>query len=250
MTVFQLILMQLMAHFVADFILQSENWCMKKENAVFGKQHFLHFLIVTSFAYIFSFDWYFAVSALFIGLSHYAIDTYKSYFVKKYDDRKALMFFIDQLLHIIILSLVSWIYLEKFVPKPVFNFTLSLHSTVIIAAFLFCSKPTNVIIKQIFDLFKLNIPKVDTNKQGKDTEKAEKELENAGKVIGVMERFMTLALVLSGQFAAVGLIIAAKSILRFNNQQKNEYILVGTLLSFGFAILIGVMINQLKCIGF
>jgi len=60
-----------------------------------------------------------------------------------------------------------------------------------------------------------------------------------------MERFMTLALILSTQFAAVGLIIAAKSILRFNNQQKNEYILVGTLLSFGFAILIGVIINLL-----
>ena len=250
MTIYHLILMQLMAHFVADFILQSEAWCTKKEKCVFSKKHFFHFLIVTTVAYIFSFDWYFAISALIIGLSHYAIDTLKSHYVKKYDDKNALIFFIDQLLHIIILCLVSWIYLKYYVPNPAFNFQLSLQNTAIIAAFLFCSKPANVFIKKIFELFKLNIPKVDPNKKDKDTEKAEKELENAGKVIGVMERFMTLALVLSGQYAAVGLIIAAKSILRFNNQQKNEYILVGTLLSFGFAILIGVLINHFKCIGF
>ena len=70
-------------------------------------------------------------------------------------------------------------------------------------------------------------------------------MQNAGKVIGVMERYMTLALILSSQFAAVGLIIAAKSILRFNAPQKNEYILVGTLLSFGFALLTGILINLL-----
>jgi hypothetical protein len=95
----------------------------------------------------------------------------------------------------------------------------------------------------------LNIPKVELTQKNENSG-AEKDLENAGKVIGVMERFMTLALVLSGQYTAVGLIIAAKSILRFNNQQKNEYILVGTLLSFGFAILIGVLINHFKHIGF
>jgi phosphate/sulfate permease len=239
--------MQLMAHFVADFILQSEAWCKRKEEFVFGKQQFFHFLIVSTVAYIFSFDLYFAVSAVIIGLSHYAIDTLKSYYVKKHDDKKAVVFFLDQLLHIIILCLVSWIYLKCYDPKPVFNFQLSLHNTAIIAAFLFCSKPANVFIKKIFELFNLTIPKVDPTKKDEDIKIAvdkEKELENAGKVIGVMERFMTLALVLSTQYAAVGLIIAAKSILRFNNQQKNEYILVGTLLSFGFAILIGVLLNH------
>jgi hypothetical protein len=70
-------------------------------------------------------------------------------------------------------------------------------------------------------------------------------LPNAGRLIGVMERFMTLALILSAQYAAVGLIIAAKSILRFNDTQKNEYILVGTLLSFGIAILTGITITNL-----
>jgi len=68
----------------------------------------------------------------------------------------------------------------------------------------FCSKPTNVIIREIFNFFKLNIPKEEIT--------MEKDFANAGKLIGIMERFMTLALILSTQFAAVGLIIVAKSL--------------------------------------
>ena len=84
----------------------------------------------------------------------------------------------------------------------------------VITAFVFCAKPANIFIKMIFDISRINIPAEDKTE--------EKELQNAGKVIGVMERFMTLALILSSQFAAVGLIIAAKSILRFNAPQKKR----------------------------
>jgi hypothetical protein len=35
MTVLQLILMQLMAHLLADFLLQSEKWCEEKEKSIF-----------------------------------------------------------------------------------------------------------------------------------------------------------------------------------------------------------------------
>ncbi len=70
-----------------------------------------------------------------------------------------------------------------------------------------------------------------------------KSLPNAGKLIGITERFLALALILLGQYEAVGLIIAAKSILRFRETQKSEYVLVGTLLSFGIATLAGVLIK-------
>lgn len=243
MTVIHLILLQLMAHFVADFLFQSESWCKIKEKHVFSIEHALHALIISIVAYFFSLDIYFGIPALIIGISHYFIDTIKSYYVKNNNDKKAIAFFTDQLLHIIILCLVSWAYFNYHKFKPVCNINLSIHSTAIITAFLFCTKPANIFIRNVFDSFNLNIPKVNSDSEDKATEQ---DLENAGKIIGIMERLMTLALIFSSQYAAVGLIIAAKSILRFNNQQKNEYILVGTLLSFGFAILIGVLINHLK----
>jgi len=242
MTVCQLILLLLMAHMVADFLLQSKKWCKEKEKHVITKQHILHAVIVSITAYGFSLDKCFGISALIIGFLHFVIDALKSYFVQKQEDQKALLFFVDQLLHILVLCIVSWLYLRFYVPERWFNVPISLYGMAIISAFLFCAKPANVVIKNVFSLLHLTISPADS------TDKStvpEKDLENAGKVIGIMERFMALALVLSGQYAAVGLIIAAKSILRFNNTQKNEYILVGTLLSFGFAILIGMVINHL-----
>lgn len=242
MTVYQLILMQLIAHLVADFWSQSEKCCIEKENHVISKQHFLHAGVVTIMAYLFSLDWCFWISALIIGFSHLVIDALKSYYILKKKDKEVSIFFIDQLLHVIVLSLVSWLYLKDFNPRYIFQFHLSLRHIAIIAAFLFCAKPANIFIKKIFIFFNLAIPKVDPI----ENNNPEKDLANAGKIIGVMERFMTLVLILSSQYAAVGLVIAAKSILRFNNPQKNEYVLVGTLLSFGFALLIGVLINHIS----
>src|ERR1035437_9253272 len=190
MTIYQLIIMQFIAHLVVDFLLQSEKWCIEKEKHVLSKQHLLHGVIVAVTAYIFSLDVYFIISALIIGFSHLAIDVLKSYCIQKREDKKASIFFIDQLLHVILLSLVSWIYLKNYTPNYLFDFHLNLNVMTVFAAFLFCAKPDNT---------------------------SEKELENAGKVIGIMERFMALGLILAGQYGAVGLIIAAKSILRFNS---------------------------------
>ncbi len=49
----------------------------------------------------------------------------------------------------------------------------------------------------------------------------------------------------AGHYSIAGLLITAKSILRFRSTQKNEYILVGTMLSFGLAILTGILIRKL-----
>jgi hypothetical protein len=70
------------------------------------------------------------------------------------------------------------------------------------------------------------------------------DLLNAGKLIGNIERLLTLTLLLLEQFEAVGFIIAGKSILRYEGTKtaKTEYVLIGTLLSFGIAILIGILI--------
>lgn len=64
--------------------------------------------------------------------------------------------------------------------------------------------------------------------------------------VTIIKRLLALALILLGQYEAVGLIIAAKSILRFNATQKSEYVLVGTLLSFSIAAFTGIAINLIN----
>lgn len=77
-------------------------------------------------------------------------------------------------------------------------------------------------------------------------------LANAGKWIGIFERILILTFVLLDQYSAIGLLIAAKSILRFNDkgpddavQKRTEYILIGTLLSFALALLLGLAMKAL-----
>lgn len=64
-------------------------------------------------------------------------------------------------------------------------------------------------------------------------------LPEAGKMIGLLERALIFLLVLAGYPTGVGFLIAAKSILRFDKDPKaSEYIIIGTLASFGWALLV------------
>ncbi len=68
-----------------------------------------------------------------------------------------------------------------------------------------------------------------------------KGLINGGKLIGLLERGLIFLLVLVGQPVGIGFLIAAKSVLRFettsNDQRAGEYVIIGTLASFGWALL-------------
>jgi len=63
-----------------------------------------------------------------------------------------------------------------------------------------------------------------------------------------LERMLVLLFVFLCQIEAIGFLLAAKSILRFKDTAtaKTEYVLVGTLLSYGIAILIGSIITNLN----
>ncbi len=67
-------------------------------------------------------------------------------------------------------------------------------------------------------------------------------IKRAGQLIGILERFIVFTFVVRGQYEAIGLLIAAKSILRFRDQDAQsltEYVLVGTLLSLFIALAAG-----------
>ena len=71
---------------------------------------------------------------------------------------------------------------------------------------------------------------------------------NAGRFIGMLERLLVYGFVLQGQYAAIGLILAAKSFARFKEMDERdfaEYVLIGTLLSVTSAAAIGELIKLL-----
>lgn len=172
--------------------------------------------------------------ALLIVVTHFLIDAVKSYMGKG-----LWQFLIDQIVHILVLCFIAHQYvLQCHLPIQCLNFRDNISVPVFIFAILCCLKPTNILIKLILERYKIG-----------ETESCE-NMKNAGALIGNLERILTLVFVLIGQYEAVGFIIAAKSLLRFKDTDtaKTEYVLAGTLLSFGIATLLGLMVKQLSLV--
>src|SRR5690606_1078602 len=101
---------------------------------------------------------------------------------------------------------------------------------------LFLTLPVSIIMKTIF--LKWDISKLTEGNES---------LEDAGKYIGILERLLVFIFIVSGHWEAVGFLITAKSVFRFGDLKESkqrkltEYILIGTLISFGIAILVGLL---------
>lgn len=234
MNLSQLLILQFIAHLISDFTFQPEKMANDKNTLGF-RSKFLKWHIFITFitAWIFSFQFGFVVGAFAIAVLHWLEDGIKKYYANLSGTGKY-SFFIDQIIHVIIIGSIVLLYNHFFELNPVFDISLSVRSLLIIASFIFCAKPANIFIKETFKAFDIH-----PNNSGND------DLPNAGKLIGIIERYLVLLFIILNQFEAVGFLIAAKSILRFkdDNTIKTEYVLVGTMLSFGIAIVLGIMIN-------
>ena len=230
----QLLILQLIAHFLSDFTLQPERMANDKNNLGFrSKMLKWHILITFITAWVFSFQVNFVFGALAIAILHWVEDGIKKY-IKDNNTIGRYSFFIDQIIHLTIIISVVLVYNNYFQLKPIFNFIPGVKVLLIIGCYIFSAKPSNIIIKETFTAFNIQ-----ASSSGND------DLPNAGKLIGIIERFLVIIFVILNQFEAVGFLIAAKSILRFkdDNTIKTEYVLIGTMLSFAIAIALGIIIN-------
>ncbi len=233
-----LLILQFVAHLIADYTLQNDKKAIDKNEKGF-KSSFLkwHILIVFLSSWLLSFQVNFVFASLLIALTHWIIDGFKPKINKsKYLGRYA--FFIDQFLHFLILVIVTFLFSNNIGINSWLNFEWNLKYLFVFLAFLITTKPSNILIREIFKIYEI---KVDAKKEG--------ELIKAGRLIGILERWLIIVFILTGEFEAVGFLIAAKSILRYSPKNedgfnKTEYVLIGTMLSFGIAIVIGVLVNN------
>jgi hypothetical protein len=234
----QFLILQFIAHLLTDYTLQPPVKAIEKNEQGF-RSKFLkwHILLAFLLSWVMSFQWLFVSGALVIALSHWLIDGLKIYLNKSNRFGKY-AFFIDQGMHLVILTVVVFLYRQWFNVEPVFNMPSDTSIPAIVAGFLFCSKPANILIKEILGVFDIRVRKTGTE---------ETDLPNAGKLIGIVERWLIVVFILINQFAAIGFLLAAKSIMRFKSDEslKTEYLLTGTLLSFAIAIGSGLLIFHL-----
>lgn len=220
------------SHVAGDFYLQSNKLCkQKQEHKAKSRFLYIHAATMGLAAWVLVPQLEFGPYALGIAVSHLAIDMGKAY------ARPGVTAFItDQLLHIAILTVAALAYAPQ-AALPLQQLAQTTSPAFILAALGIATvcKPTNILIKLILEKYQIG------------SNKSCQEIKNAGALIGNLERILTIIFVLTGHYEAIGFIIAAKSILRFKDTDtpKTEYVLAGTFLSFGIAIIVGIAIDQL-----
>ena len=223
----ELLLVLLLAHLLSDFAFQTSDTCVSKARKHERSVHqYIHAGIVIGLTWLMVLDLDFWWCALVIGASHLVIDIWKSY-----RDEKVSWFVLDQLLHLAVLCGVAYIWTLR----HEWTLPLGIEQGYVAAsvAALVCWKPANIFIKLMLKHYSVNMPA--DNASG----------FNAGALIGTIERWLILIFVCLQRYDALGLLIAAKSIIRFGDKEtaKTEYVLAGTLLSIFIAVLAGLLVK-------
>ncbi len=225
-------LLQFIAHLCLDYFFQTDKLARQKNTMGFRSPFlYWHALVCFLLSWLFSLQFNFVIGALIIAVTHFLLDGFKPLLNKSaYVWRYA--YFIDQATHLVILAIVVMIFDKQIGLAPSVNLSINFKYLLIITGYLVCLKPANIFVKEVFRSTEIQVS-------------SDNEMPNAGKVIGVLERILTLTFIIVSQYSAVGFLIAAKSILRYRNDEtlKTEYVLIGTMLSFGIAVIAGIVIN-------
>lgn len=231
-----ILLRLLAAHLLADFLLQPGSWVRSKNTRKWRSPHlYLHVLVTGVTTYLLLGIWDNYGIPLLVMVSHLLIDMGKSCL------RQNLYTFIaDQLLHVAVL-VACWIYLTgqgAIFLEETRRLLESPDTWVLLTGYLLVLFPSGALIN------------IATRKWCEELENRQ-GLAEAGKWIGYSERFLIVTFILLDHYEAIGFLIAAKSIFRFNEITKDkgrkeaEYFLIGTLLSITAALAAGLLTRSL-----
>lgn len=225
----------LLAHLLGDFLLQPNSWVSHKElHKHKSKFLYLHTILHGVLAWIFIGKTDFILPAIALAGSHGIIDFIKLQFQRT--STKRMWFIADQLLHLLVIFAIAAAYTNKTLDLEFFDTKF----WILLTAGLLLTKPTSITIKNIISIW------TPDNRNSTDT-----SLANAGNYIGILERLFVFCFIMTGHFEAIGFLLAAKSIFRFGDlmeakeRKLTEYVLIGTLISFGIAVSTGLLVEFL-----
>jgi hypothetical protein len=208
----------LTAHLTADFVLQTEWMVARKRNPGVLTLHGLVVFAATAAALGGALP-----LALGLALAHVAIDTVKVHLAPL----RLSTFLADQAAHLATLAVAAALMPGALAagawgawPPP------AMQGAVVLCGFIVATLAGGPAVGLLMARFKASA--------------APGGLENAGRIIGLLERALIFLMVMIDEPTAIGFLIAAKSILRFDtvsrDQQISEYVIIGTLASFGWAL--------------
>lgn len=206
----------LLAHALADFVLQTR-WMVDNKRRPAAMLAHGGVVLATAVAATGSVN----PSLLALAAAHLAIDA-----AKTFSGRNGLApFLIDQAAHLASLGLVAIWAPDLWAQGPWATWPVLPAVALILAGLVLTIRAGGFAVGFLMAPWAAQAP------QG---------LLNGGRMIGTLERGLIFLLMLTGQPEGIGLLIAAKSVLRFgavkDDLQASEYVIIGTLASFGWAI--------------
>ena len=243
-----LVLSLVTAHLATDFVLRSKKvWQGNRAWLQLCTQGLTYGVMV----YLVVGIWELWLPALILAFTHLLIDAFLYLRMDHFYKRESIGFFLsDQLLHVSILALMLFIfYLPRqmlpwwaiLFPTAGYQTLLMISSVILLVPFSgeLIAAALQPLQDQLHKRFRPNrLSPVEGLKEG-------------GRIIGYLERLLIFVFILSGQFAGVGFLVAAKSIFRFGelkdseNRKQAEYVIIGTFTSFLLAILISLAAQAL-----
>lgn len=227
----------ILAHLIGDFVLQPLRWVNdKNERKAKSPTLYLHALIHGLLVYIFIGEPSAWLPALCLMVIHLLIDLMKLYL--QTERSKNAWFVLDQVLHLMSILVIWKLAYPALADQSYTNTELKIW--LVATAIVLLTNVSALVIQMLMRHWSEIIEKFTKN-----------SLPNAGKYIGMLERSFILLFILTNHWEAIGFLLAAKSVFRFGdlNEAKEvkltEYILIGTLISFGIAILTGVVVQEI-----
>ncbi|MBB6696596.1 DUF3307 domain-containing protein [Clostridium algidicarnis] len=232
-----MLILFLIGHVLGDFYLQSSELALNKDES-FKKllKHSVIYLFSMMFVIIPVFSFQLLKWAFIISIAHFTVELIKFFIKNKItinDKIDVLAYFVDQIIHILIIMVttltiyllsepISYIYCIQSILNRLPADVLSIFSWILVL--LIIIKPVSITIKKVLYRYK---PTMNEDEVGGHP--------NAGALIGILERCIILLLLSVGQYSAIGFVLTAKSIARYNkiadDPKFSEYYLLGTLLS-------------------
>ncbi len=281
---FRIILLFFIAHLLCDFVYQNKtilnmrfnttgnikfSYALKRFSLANFLHSLIHFLTMTAILLIYSFLYgninvvHYVLISFNIAFFHYIIDEIKSlwiYFKPSFQDNIHL-FLMDQLCHFTAIVFLSCNFDVKVLWKEVRilfkNYPRGLSILdrwlILIIVFLICTFAAGIFIKKFINYndFKDYNKIVDKGFIIKKCKEGNLGARNGGFIIGILERTFILIVMAIGQPSMIGFALTAKSIARFKKLDDSsfaEYFIIGTFISFIFAIVGGIIIKTLNII--
>jgi hypothetical protein len=223
------------AHVLADYVFQTSKMVATKDRITTLLIHTITVYLCAVVA-LGSIAWQIAVLA---GL-HLATDALKAIWVKTRKDDGITPYLADQLAHLVAIAVIAavaptlWtdgVWTKDLAMGGLLDIsTWAPKAMLLIAGILYTTRAGGFAVGKLMQPFITGAPK--------------KSLPKGGMMIGVLERGLIFLMFLAGQPAGIGFLIAAKSVLRFDAASKNEkaeYVIIGTLASFSWAIAIAIL---------